>query len=88
MTRTYCDCCGCDIVDSSMENLIGSRKFVVIDANSPDNTEFKLELTLCAKCKKTFYYLVQNPAAFRSERNSMRLRNRIRFLFKRPVKEG
>lgn len=86
VTITYCDGCGKDCANTSMDDLLGSRTFFLKDANSssPDN----YELTLCADCKEQFCYMLANHEVFKRERENMRLGNRIRFLLKMPLKEG
>ena len=86
VTITYCDGCGKDCIFTSPEDLFGSRTFFFKDANAVDSENY--ELTLCANCKKQLVYMLKNPSAFRQERENMRLTNRIRFLFKRSLKEG
>lgn len=83
MTRDYCDICGHDLVEHSMEDLLGSRKFTIQDVNrrSPPR-----ELTLCSACKKKMYYLMTNGEALKDGCRSLSLPNRIRLLFKRPLK--
>lgn len=86
VTVTYCDGCGKDIFDSSLDNLLGSRTFFFKDANSSSPENY--ELTLCADCKKQLYYMLENHEVFKREHENMRLGNRIRFLLKMPLKEG
>ena len=86
VTINYCDGCGKDCVNTSMEDLFGSRTFFFKDANADSREKFKL--TLCADCKKQLYYMLENHEVFKRERENMRLGNRIRFLLKMPLKEG
>ena len=79
MTKQYCDICGVDLVESNMENLLGSRQFVALDANSE---KIGWDLTLCCDCKETMYYFMQNPDALKKCVSEMKLGNRIRFLLK------
>lgn len=86
VTIIYCDGCGKDICDSDLYDLLESKTFFFKDANS--NSPEGCELTLCADCKEQLYYMLANHDVFKRERESMRLGNRIRFLLKRPLKEG
>lgn len=83
MVRTYCDMCERDTTET-IDDLFGSRKFIMLDAN--DGKKMK-EITLCAECKKTFYYIMENPEILQTQVHKMKLRNRIRYLFKCGVEE-
>ena len=85
MTVNYCDMCGKDLTET-MDDLFGSREFIVLDANSKAHD--KIDMTLCYSCKKTLYYLLQNPELLKTHVREMKLGNRIRFLLKMPLKEG
>ena len=83
MTKDYCDICGHDLVEHSLEDLLGSRKFIIREAN---RHSLQKELVLCGTCKEAMYYLITNSEALMEGCRSMSLPNRIRFLFKRPLK--
>ena len=85
MIKKYCDICERDLT-GAMEDLFLSRAFLMYDPNNPTNDR-SCELTLCEKCKKTLYYFMENPVLLKKRVNEMRLANRVRFLFRRKIKE-
>ena len=86
VTINYCDGCGKDCANTSIDDLFGSKTFFFKDANRINPDDY--ELTLCVDCKNQLYYMLSNHEVFKRERENMRLGNRIRFLLKMPLKEG
>ena len=83
MTVNFCDICGKNL-SSTVEDLFRSRKYIMKDANAPDSEE--RSFMLCSECKKVFYYVMENPMILDTHVSNMSLKNRIRFLFKRGLK--
>lgn len=74
MTRTYCDVCGRDC-EQSFEDKFEWRK-----SNCMND---KIELTVCRDCSDNMLYFIENKEKFK---RFMSLPNRLRFLFKLPMK--
>lgn len=87
MLKHFCDICGHDTVEHSMEDLFGSRKITVqlTDINSTE--ERCWEMTLCNSCKERMYYLISNPVLLEKKIESLSLRNRIRCLFRKKIRQ-
>ena len=68
-----------------MEDLFFSKTFV---AYNPVDEEIGCakELTLCTSCKEVLYYTMENREALSNAIQVNRLSNRLRFLFKLPLK--
>ncbi|MBQ8087052.1 MAG: hypothetical protein IJ234_01355 [Clostridia bacterium] len=67
-----------------MKDLFGSRTITIFNPAAPE--EGKWEMTLCTTCKETLYYYMTNREALIRDTQSMTLTNRLRFLFKKPLK--
>jgi len=87
MVRTCCDVCGADVGNDS-ENFYGGREYKIITRHTcDDDWEDGRTLTLCTDCNAVLLYIMRNSKAFEKPMTQMRLSNRIRFLFKRQLKE-
>lgn len=89
MVRTCCDVCGADVGDPDSENFYGGREYKIVKrCNCDDDQEDGRTLTLCMDCNAVLLYIMRNSKMFEKPVTQMRLSNRIRFLFKRPLKIG
>lgn len=99
MNIIACDICKRFIIgndpsqDATMrpKDLWGSRTFRVTAYNPVDNpaddNDFDCdEITLCTSCKEVLYYTMKNREALSNAIQVNRLSNRLRFLFKLPLK--
>lgn len=99
MNIIVCDICRRCIIgndpsqDATMrpKDLWGSRTFRVTAYNPVDNptddNDFDCdEMTLCTSCKEVLYYTMKNREALSNAIQVNRLSNRLRFLFKLPLK--
>ena len=85
MTKQFCDMCGHDLVEHSMEDLFGSRKITVQFEDVNSGNEKKWSLTLCNSCKGKMFYLVSNPVVLEKHISDMGLLNRVRYLFRKKI---
>lgn len=80
----YCDICGRDLNEKFEDVLESSRyRLEVLDSGHMD----MVDIELCKRCKHTMYYLLENPELLKKHVSDMKIHNRIRYLFKRRVKE-
>lgn len=82
MLRICCDICKKDTTDTIEDLFEGQKIFILKDI---DGGSMMKENTLCAECKKTFFYVMENPEILHAQVHKMKLRNRIRYLFKRGL---
>lgn len=81
MVKTYCDVCEKAIIQDTFSRRRGYTKTeFVVDGHTT-------RVTLCADCCDALMYLLENRTELAMWIDQMRLSNRIRFLFKRPLKE-
>lgn len=85
MIKQFCDMCGHDLIEYSMEDLFGSRKITVQLEDVNSGNEKKWSLTLCNSCKGKMFYLVSNPAVLEKHISDMGLLNRVRYLFRKKI---
>lgn len=93
MNVIICDICRRCIVGNDpskdatmrMKDLFLSRTFVVFNPVD-ESIRYEKELTLCSTCKETMYYFMQNRDALNENVQRMGFINRVRFLFKKPLK--
>lgn len=88
VTKDLCDICGRSINENngSLEHFKIGGSFSYRSASSAQNDFDKLDL--CWKCKDTLAYLIENSDVLKQSFLRMTLANRVRFLFKIPLKEG
>lgn len=85
MIRQYCDICGHDLAEHSMNDLLGSRIFKVQVSDANNDARGMYILTLCNSCKGKMYYVVSNPTVLEKSIVDMKLINRIRYLFRKDI---
>lgn len=84
MIKQYCDVCGHDTVEHSMEDLLGSRTISVKweDANGIND----IKMTFCCDCKEKLLFLLTNEPILFNKISELSFSNRLRALFKKPIK--
>lgn len=87
MVRHACDICGIE-VDAPMDidNFFGSVQFRLTRKSVYDDDQGACEVLLCDKCKKRFFYYMRNHDALSEKIRMLSLPNRLRLLFKKPIK--
>ena len=87
MNKIYCDICGQEVTGMSiLDNADAMRfRFYREFVHFRDTEQ---EVTLCPNCSEALYYYLGNRKVFRSVVNKMTIMNRIRFLFKLPLRDG
>jgi hypothetical protein len=85
-TTDLCDVCGRDIHENngSLEHFKSGGSFMYRHAGNSAN-DFE-QLDLCWKCKELLAYLMENQEVLRQSCMRMSLGNRVRLLFKKPLK--
>ncbi len=86
-TIDLCDACGRDIHESheTLDHFKVGGSFMYRRAGNSAN-DFE-QLDLCWKCKDLLVYLMENQEVMKQSFMRMSLGNRVRFLFKKPMRE-
>lgn len=86
MTKEYCDICGADVRGFDFKDFFGGREYRVVERRTCDNQDDVMSLTLCRACAQRLTYFIRNRAELEGKVTAMSLKNRIRYLFLRPLK--
>lgn len=83
MNKSYCDICGRETTDMSIS--IDAVNYKIVRTWAWCN-EVETEINLCQKCHGNLLYYIKYKSVLNFVVNKMTLKNRIRFLFKLPLK--
>ncbi len=86
MTKEYCDICGADVAGSDLVDLFGGREYRFVERRTVDAQHDVVSITLCRNCAQCLMYFMHNRAELEGRVTTMSLKNRIRYLFLRPLK--
>ena len=86
MTRECCDICGADVTGCDFKDLFGGREYRVVERRTCDDQNDVMSLTLCQACAQCLTYYMRNRQELAGRVTTMSLKNRIRYLFLRPLK--
>lgn len=86
MTKEYCDICGTDVKGFDLKDFFGGREYRVVERRTCDELDDVVSLMLCRACAQRLMYFMRNKAELDGKVTAMSLKNRIRYLFLRPLK--
>lgn len=86
MTKEYCDICGADVKGFDLKDFFGGREYRIVERRTCDDQDDVMSLTLCRVCAQRLMYSIRNGAESQDRITAMSLKNRIRYLFLRPLK--
>lgn len=86
MTKEYCDICVTDVKGFDLKDFFGGREYRIVERRTCDELDDIQSLTLCRICAQRLTYFMRNRAELENRVSTMNLRNRVRYLFLRPLK--
>jgi len=87
LTKEYCDICEADIEGFDFKDYFGGREYRLVERRTCDKWDDVRTLTLCRTCAERMNYYMRNKHVLSDRIASLSLKNRIRILFRRPLKD-